>query len=127
MSWRLLVKRMGGEEGRFWIRSAASALSGPVKPPSGFGFGVNTGPVDLLPPQGKQTPGLPTFHFYFPGCKMPLAIKAGGALFFSLIFTHKMCISRTKGAMMGPPVFANFLSVLSRNSCSAFIFFTLFF
>lgn len=76
------------------------------------------GPADPFPPQGTQTPGLPTFHFYFPGCKMPLAIRSGGVLFFSLIFTHKMCISRTKAAMMDPLVLANFLSVLSRNSCA---------
>lgn len=94
-------------------------LSGPVEPPSGSGFGVNMGPADPFPPQGTQTPGLPTFHFYFPGCKMPLAIRSGGVLFFSpLIFTHKMCISRTKAAMMDPLVLANFLSVLSRNSCA---------
>lgn len=77
---------VGGEEGRFWIRSAAPALSGPVEPPSGSGFGVNTGPADPFPPQGTQTPGLPTFHFYFPGCKMPLAIRAGGVLFFFFPF-----------------------------------------
>lgn len=77
------------------------------------------GPADPFPPQGTQTPGLPTFHFYFPGCKMPLAIRSGGVLFFfPLIFTHKMCISRTKAAMMDPLVLANFLSVLSRNSCA---------
>lgn len=107
---------VGGEEERFWIRSAAPVLSGPVEPPSGSGFGVNMGPVDPFLPQGTQTPGLPTFHFYFPGCKMPLAIRAGGVFFcfFSLIFTHKMCISRTKAAMMGPLVSANFLPVLSR-------------
>ena len=113
---------VGGEGGRFWIRSAASVLSGPVEPPSGSGFGVNMGPADPFLPQGTQTPGLPTFHFYFPGCKMPLAIRAGGVFFFfSLIFTHKMCISRTKAAMMGPLVSANFLPVLSRNSCAASI------
>lgn len=72
----------GGEEGRFWIRSAAPVLSGPVEPPSGSGFGVNMGPADPFPPQGTQTPGLPTFHFYFSGCKMPLAIRAGGVCFF---------------------------------------------
>lgn len=43
--------------------------------------------------------------------------------FFSLIFTHKMCISRTKAAMMGPLVPANFLPVLFKNSCATSIFF----
>lgn len=71
-----------GEEGRFWIRSVAPVLSGPVGPPSGSGFGVNMGPADPFLP---QTPGLPTFHFYFPGCKMPLAIRAGGVCFFVFI------------------------------------------
>lgn len=79
------VRRWGGvgvEEGRFWIRSAAPMLSGPVEPPSGSGFGVNMGPVDPFLPQGTQTPGFPTFHFYFPGCKTPLAIRAGGVFLF---------------------------------------------
>lgn len=103
------------QEERFWIRSTAPVLSRPVEPPSGSGFGVNTGPADPFPPQGTQTPGHPTFHFYFPGCKMPLAIRAGGVcVFSSLIFTHKMCISRTKAAVMGPLVSANFLPILSR-------------
>lgn len=84
LRWRLLAKGegVGGEEGRFWIRSAAPVLSGPVEPPSGSGFGVNMGPADPFLPQGTQTPGLPTFHFYFPGCKTPLAIRAGGVFFF---------------------------------------------
>lgn len=79
------------EEGRFWIRSTAPVLSGPVEPPSGSGFGVNMGPVDPFLPQGTQTPGLPTFHFYFPGCKMPLAIRAGG-VFFVFFFFHYLLI-----------------------------------
>lgn len=94
-----------GEEERIWIRSAAPVLSGPREPPSGSGFRVNISPVDLFLPQGTETPGLPTFHFYFPGCKMPLAIRAG--VFFLSVFTHKMCISRTKEAMIGPLVLAN--------------------
>lgn len=68
---------VGGEEERIWIRSDAPVLSGLHEPPSGSGFGVNISPVDLFLPQGTQTPGLSTFHFYFPGCKMPLAIRAG--------------------------------------------------
>lgn len=81
--WRLLANGAGvggeeEEEGRFWIRLAAPVLSGPVEPPRCSGFRVNMGPVDPFLPQGTQTPGLPTFHFYFPGCKMPLAIRAGG-------------------------------------------------
>lgn len=35
-----------------------------------------------------------------------------------------MCISRTKAAMMGPLVSANFLPVLSGSSCDASIRFT---
>lgn len=113
---------MGGEEWRFWIRSVAPVLSGAVEPPSGSGFGVNMGPVDPFPPQGTQTPGLPTVHFYFPGCKMPLAIWAHGVfLFFSLIFTHKMCIIRTKAAMMSSLVSANFFPVPLRNSSATSI------
>lgn len=89
LRWRLLVRGVGvgGEERRVWIRSAAPVLSGPVEPPSGSGFGVNMGPVDPFLPQGTQTPGLPTFHFYFPGCKMPLAIRAGGVFFFFNIYS----------------------------------------
>ena len=70
---------------RIWIRSAAPVLSAPREPPSGSGFGVNISPTDLFLPQGTQTPGLPIFHFYFPGCKMPLAIRAG-VFFFSFFF-----------------------------------------
>lgn len=74
MVWSKVLEWVGGP-----------VLSGPVEPPSGSGFGVNTGPADPFPPRGTQTPGLPTFHFYFPGCKTPLAIRAGVALFYLLI------------------------------------------
>lgn len=64
-----------------------SVLSVCWEPPSGSSFGVNTGPADPLPPRGTQTPGLPTFQLYFPGCRMPQAIWAGG-VFFSLFFLY---------------------------------------
>lgn len=83
--WERLVV---GEEGEgLWSGRVPPVLSGLVDPPSGSGFGVNMGSVDPFPPQGTQTPGLPTFHFYFPGCKMPLAISAGGVLFFFNIYS----------------------------------------
>lgn len=88
--------------------------------PKRFWLWSKYGPSGPLPAPGHANPR-PSFHFYFPGCKMPLAIRAGGVCFFSLIFTHKMCISRTKAVMMGPLVSANFLPVLSGNSCATSI------
>ncbi len=76
-----------GEEGRFWIRSAAPVLSGPVEPPSGSGFGVNMGPADPFQPQGTQTPGPhSTFIFLVAKC-LWLSEQVGFVFFFFNIYS----------------------------------------
>lgn len=66
------VRGEGMEEIR--LGSLALCCQCAENPPSGSSFRVNTGPADPLPPRGTQTPGLPTFQLYFPGCRAPQAI-----------------------------------------------------
>jgi len=54
------VRRRGVGSGR-----RPQCRRGPVEPPSGSGFGVKMGPAEPFPPQGTQTPGLPTFRLLF--------------------------------------------------------------
>lgn len=123
LRWRLPAKEVGGEVSvqvdgpstaraggtpkRFWLWSKY----GPSGPPSR--------------PRASKPQAFPHFTFIFLVAKcLWLSEQVGRFPPPPLIFTHKMCISRTKGSVMGPLVLANFLSVLSRNSFTAFICFT---
>lgn len=93
--------------------------------PKRFWLWSKYGPSGPLLAPGQANPRPSHISLLFSWLQNASGYQSRWGSFFSLIFTHKMCISRTKGAMMGPPVFTNFLSILSRNSCTAFILFTL--
>ena len=89
--------------------------------PKRFWLWSKYGPSGPLPAPGHTNPRPSHIPLLFSWLQNASGYQSRWGVFFfffSLIFTHKMCISRTKAAMMGPLVSANFLPVLSRNSSS---------
>lgn len=106
-------------------------LPGPAEPPSGSGFGVNMGPVEPLPAPGHSNPRpshIPLLFFLVAKCLWLseqvgcvyacVCVRVCECVFSPLIFTHKMCISRTKAAMIGPLAPLNFLPICRGISCN---------
>lgn len=91
--------------------------------PKRFWLWSKYGPSGPLPAPGHTNPRPSHISLLFSWLQNASGYQSRCCVFFfSLIFTHKMCISRTKAAMMGPLVPANFLPVLFRNSCATSIF-----
>lgn len=92
-----------------WSGSTAQRCQGLVESPNGSGFGVNTGPADPFSRPGAHKPqAFPHSTFIFLLAKRLWLSELVGLF----LFTHKMCIRRTKSVMKRPLSSTNLLSVL---------------
>lgn len=90
--------------------------------PKRFWLWSKYGPSGPLPAPGHSNPRPSHSPLLFSWLQNASGyLSTWGVSFFSLIFTHKMCISRTKAAMMSSLVSANFFPVSLRNSCATSI------
>lgn len=91
--------------------------------PKRFWLWSKYGPSGPLPAPGHTNPRPSHIPLLFSWLQNASGYQSRWVLFFSLIFTHKMCISRTKAAMIGPLVRGELSPNLSRNSSTAFVLF----
>lgn len=142
LKWRLLAAFGGWGQGVREVRRGVldqgggptSAAARASRTPKRFWLWSKYGPSGASScPRALKPQAFPHPTFIFPGCKMPLAIRAGGVcvsvcvcecVFSPLIFTHKMCISQTKAAVIGPLAPLNFLPIcrgISRTTSVLFV------
>lgn len=100
------------------IRSGAPSAVRAGRSPKRFWLWSKYGLSGPFPAPGHANPRPSHISLLFSWLQNASGYQRRWGAFFPLIFTHKMCISRTKAAMMGPLVLDNFFSILSRNSCT---------